>query len=392
MRRENDRVRTGPAGTVIAWLLAALIGGMAGIATLASAVEMTSLYTVDVVVDPQDREPTQSANRAALEEVLVRITGRVDAGQSEELLALFPNPARYVLRFQPGPDDTRRISLDGTAIEGLLRRANETVWDSDRPLTLLLLGVDWGQGEREIIARPDPLNDPPVPVRGPGSAASTEFEAQLREQILATVTRRGLPVVLPILDAQDLEVLSFTDLWGGFDDRLQETAARYGATSILVGRVRPDGTADYRWTWYHLDQRRDWTGSAETALNMLGDALANQYALGGDAEIETIRLTISGISSFQAYGETQRLVENVRGIDNLAVAGATPNSISYEVTVQGGSERLARALEQSGLLERVNDRSNAIDAGMRPPATQGIDYEENGLSVAPALEYRYRSD
>ena len=56
----------------------------------------------------------------------------------------------------PGEDNTLWVSFDGEAIERTLREAGQTVWGIDRPLTLVWLAVDWGRGEREVIAADDP--------------------------------------------------------------------------------------------------------------------------------------------------------------------------------------------------------------------------------------------
>ena len=38
-----------------------------------------------------------------------------------------------------------------------------------------------------------------------------------RERILEIADRRGLPLVFPLLDTTDIQNVSFSDIWGGFD-------------------------------------------------------------------------------------------------------------------------------------------------------------------------------
>ena len=349
------------------------------------AVEMTALYTVEVSLDPDDPDATENAYRAALNEVLVRITGTTAAAVSPELTAIFPNPASYVLQYRSAPDNALIVSLDGPAILRMLRQFGATIWDSDRPLTLILIGVDWGQGDREIVAAEGAA-------RAPGDIRFIDRNRVLRERVQKVADFRGLPVTFPLLDSEDLQAMSFTDIWGGFDDQLLASAARYGADSVLVGRIRPDSMLEHRWTWYHLGQRRDWSGDASLAINMLGDSLANQYAVGGDTAIDTIRLTISVTSSVLAYGEIQNYMENLRGIDKLAVKSASADSITYEVTVQGGAERLGRALELSGLLDRVTSTSAPFDSGETRRENDPFATDNDSMGETQVLEYLYRSD
>jgi hypothetical protein len=350
----------------------------------ANAVEMTSLYTVNVPLDPDDPDARNNAYQTALTHVLVRVTGTTAAAESAELAEVFQNPARYVLQYRPGPDNTLDVSFDDTGIDGLLRQFGATIWGTDRPLTLILLGVDWGQGQREIVGADDPG-------RIAADGRSIDRNRLLRERVQEIADLRGLPIVFPLLDTEELAALSFTDIWGGFDDRLMESAARYGATSILVGRIRPDSMLEQRWTWYHSNQRRDWSGEPELAVNMLGDSLANLYAVGGDAESEAIRLTISGIHSVNAYAEIQQFMDNLKGIDKLAVKSASTESITYEVTVRGGSERLDRALELSGLLDRIDSGTSGIDGNRMPREIDPFASGDDAFREPVTLEFLYRS-
>lgn len=350
----------------------------------AGALEMTSLYTVNVPLDPEDPDARNNAYQTALTQVLVRVTGTTAAAESAELAAVFPNPARYVLQYRPGPDNSLDVSLDGPAIESLLRQFGATIWGTDRPLTLILLGVDWGQGEREIVGADDPG-------RIAADGRSIDRNRLLRERVQEIADSRGLPIVFPLLDTEELAALSFTDIWGGFDDQLMESAARYGATSVLVGRIRPDSMLEQRWTWYHSNQRRDWSGEPEQAVNLLGDSLANQYAVGGDADVEAVRLTISGIHSVNAYAEIQRFMDNLKGIDRVAVKSASTESITYEVTVRGGSERLDRALERSGLLDRIESGTSGIDGSRMSREIDPFASGDDAFREPKTLEYLYRS-
>ena len=83
----NDR-RSSVRLSLLLCGLASLAGGWQ--TPLAWGVEMESLYTVEVPLDPDSGDPEAGANRAALNEVLIRITGSTDIAESEEMLDLFP--------------------------------------------------------------------------------------------------------------------------------------------------------------------------------------------------------------------------------------------------------------------------------------------------------------
>ena len=154
------------------------------------SVDTLSLYTVEVPVERGERDAQAAAERLALEEVLIRITGSVATAQSADVLGLFPNPRQYVLRFRPGANESLLVTFDGEAIEDLLRQAGHAVWGADRPVTLVWLAVDWGQGEREMVAAGDPRT-----VRQP--QAEEDRNAELRERLQAAAQRQGLPILFP---------------------------------------------------------------------------------------------------------------------------------------------------------------------------------------------------
>ncbi len=362
--RPMDRILHGAIGLIALCLCVA-----------AAAVEMNSLYTVVVPLDPDDPDPRNLAYQTALTEVLVRVTGTTAVAESEQMAVLFPNPVRYVLQFRPGPDHTLVITLDGPAIENVLRQTGAPIWSSERPLTLIWIGVDWGQGEREIVAADDQE-------RMPGDARSIDRNRLLRELISDIASRRGIPVLFPLLDTEDLENISFSDIWGGFDDILLQAAARYEAESVLVGRIRPDSLQENRWTWHHAGAREGLYGEPEDMIHRLADSLAALYVLSGRDPVDTIRLTISGINSVSAFGRVQRFMENLRGVDEIMIDTVVGDRIVYAVRIQGGLDRLQRALELSNLLELVDPMDEGLDA---------VSYD-NAVRQRNMLEFLYRSD
>lgn len=328
-------------------LLAALAACFLQWPASAFAVEMDALYTVQVPFDQQGPDARENAYARAMGEILIRITGSGDAVESELLQSLFPNPGRYVLQFRPGDDDTLVVSLDGPAIEQVLKQAGEPVWGSDRPATLVWLAVDWGGGEREIIAA-----DEEEPLLG--DSRSIDRNRLLRERMRAVAKRRGIPIVFPLVDTEDLESLSFGDIWAGFDEPLIAASRRYGTTSILVGRIRALEFDRDRWTLYFGDQESQWVGGPDLAVNRLADDIAAQFAYRGDAPIEIVGLSISGIDSVAAYGAVQQYLQNLNAIEGHTVDVVVGSEIRFSVQVQGGRDRLTAALEFSSILERRN--------------------------------------
>ena len=330
-------------------------------ADIAFAVEMTSLYTAEVPIDREQRDPRTAAYRDALAIVLSRISGSAVAGDPELFDLLFPNPASYVVQFRPGQDETLWVTFDGKAVEDVLQRNGQAFWGSERPLTVVWLAVDWGQGEREIIGADDPE-------RGIDAARSIDRNRLLRQRVLDAAQRRGLPVAFPLLDTEDLARVTFPDIWGGFDELILDASRRYEVNSVLIGRVRADSPQRNRWTYHFAGEERAWTGEPELVLNLVADMLAAEFAIGGNATLQSVELAIAGVNTVDAYGSVQRMLSGLNVVDNFAIASVDGDRILYRVDAHGGAERLARALRLSGLIEQ--DRfGDAPIPGDLPAAT-----------------------
>jgi hypothetical protein len=319
------------------------------------AVEMTSLYTAEVPLDPDADDPRSAAYRDALAEVLLRVSGSGVSSDPEMFDLLFPNPASYVVQFRPGEDDTLWVRFDGNAVEDVLRRNGQPVWGSERPLTLIWLAVDWGQGEREIIGADDPE-------RGDDEARTIDRNRLLRERVLDVAERRGLPVAFPLLDTEDLARVSFPDIWGGFDELILDASRRYDANSVLIGRIRADSGQRNRWTYHFVDEERAWTGEPELVISLVADMLAAEFAIGGDATLRSVELSVAGVNTVDAYGSVQRILSDLNVVENFAIVSVDGDRILYRVEAHGGAERLARALRLSGLIEQDRFENAPIPA------------------------------
>ena len=322
---------------------------------IAGAVEVPTLYTAEVPFDREANDPRADAYEAALAEILMRVSGAELARNAEAVEELFPNPASYVMQFRSGANDTLWVSFDGQAIEEVLRNSGQTFWGAERPLTLVWLAVDWGQGTREIVAADDPD-------RTQRQSRSIDRNRLLRERLLEIAERRGLPLLFPLLDTTDLQSVTFSDIWGGFDEAILAASERYEVNSILIGRVRPSSGQRNRWTYHFAGAESALTGPPEAVVGQVADLLAAEFAVGGNSPVESVVLNISGVVTVDAYGSVQKILKEVSLIEEFAVTEVAGDRISYRVDVRGGAERLSRALRFNGLVETVSsDPLQSVD-------------------------------
>jgi len=323
-------------------LLLAIIAA-AGIPA-AQAVEVPTLYTAEVPYDRKARNARENAYDRALAVVLLRVSGSPLSSDAAMIRQLFPDSSDYVVQFRPGAQDTLWVSFDGQAIESTLREAGQTVWGADRPLTVVWLAVDRGQGRREIVAADDPDGES-------RDARSIDRNTLLRERILAIAERRGLPLVFPLLDTTDIQNVTFSDIWGGFDERIINASQRYAADSILIGRIRTSGSGRENWSYFFSGDERRWNGSPESVIGQVADLLAAELSAGGSAPLATVALAVSGIVSVEGYGDLHRILGGASVIESFQITEVNGDRVELRVEVRGGAERLRRALQFTGLVE-----------------------------------------
>lgn len=338
-------------------LLASVFAGVLWPTVPAHAVEVSDLYSATVILDPDDEDSQATAYRNALVQVLVKVTGSQVVATTTDFEALFPNPARYVLQLRGGAGNELTISFDGEAIESVLRAAGHPVWGSDRPLTLVWLAVDRGGGEREIVSAE-------APERTDGAARSIDQNQLLRERIRDVASRRGIPVLLPLLDLVDLNSISFSDIWGGFDEELLQASTRYGVNSVLVGRLRLGGVPMLRWRYYFAGERQDWSDDLEDAIHRLADFQAAQFAFSGSAALETVELRVAGVDSIESYAQVQSYLARQRLVEELTLIQVSGDRLDFRLRVRGGADRLARVIDTDGRMERIDSRFAAEGAAV----------------------------
>lgn len=363
MLNTRNKSYAGQLQQALKTLVASLIV-LLGTPFAAYAIEVPTLYTAEVALDKDASNPRDDAYKAALIEVLRRVSGSELSSNYGLIDELFPTPSAYVTQFRPGTAETLWVSFDGDAIERVLRSAGQTVWGSERPLTLVWLAVDWGQGDREIIAAGDPD-------RLQQEGRSIDRNRLLRERVLDIAQKRGLPLAFPLLDTTDLQSVTFSDIWGGFDDRIVAASERYDANSILIGRVRPASNQNNRWTYVFGSQNLSWTGPPEAIIDQIADRLASEFAVGGGSPLVRVALNVSGIESVDSFGSVQHMLAKVSLIESMHIAQVSGDTVSYEIEIRGGEDRLRRALRFAGLVEQESS------------------FNSGGFESEPALDFFY---
>jgi hypothetical protein len=266
------------------------------------------VYEVDV--DGQTPAAVQSAMRQAL----VRATGRRESAADPAFASMVADAPKYVKSYATGPRGESQVVFDAAAVEQAIGAVGRSVWDRVRPFTLVVLAP--------------PRN------RAAEDAARAELERVAAE--------RGLPISLVPLGADDAAGNPLSA------DALRQTAQRYGADEILIGRGDEAGQdGALQWTLYTRVASESWSGSLAAGIDHTVNFLAPPQG-GSLAQAESAtRVRVEGVASLADYANVERLLESVPGVRRANIAAAEANSVTFEVVVRGGAAGLEQGLAGS---------------------------------------------
>lgn len=332
---------------------------------LATAEVVPDLYQASVAVAEQSAPELRRAAGAGLAEVLVRVSGRADAGRSAALASALADAQRYLdqYRYERGPAGAApwlvQLHFPQDQIDRLLRGAGLPVWGADRPGVLVWLAVD-DAGQRSLVT-PD---------------SQPELAAELRRQ----AQRRGLPLHFP--SAEQAGAVAIDAIWQLDVAGVQAAVSARPADTLLLGRIarRAEGGWHGGWTLAVQEQRSSFENAGAglpeyfaPGLDRIADTLGAQYALaGGGTATEGLMLRLVGIETFDDYARALAQLQRVAAIKTAEPVHVRADAVLLRLQIQGGVEQLTRQLALDGSLQQ-----------QAPPAAMPTD------SPAAQLQYRW---
>lgn len=292
---------------------------------------VSNLYQVREPVSGQSPDERTRATQAALETLVLRLTGDAKAAQGSALAELRKDPQKIISQygFEAGPPETLLVDFDPATTDRALRQAGLPLWGSNRPSIL-------GWWLNESVESTNLVGD------GQGSAEPLRRAAQ----------HRGLPLRLPLADLSEQGVGTAQTRESNDATALKEASERYGADAILAVHAKEDaGQWQGKWRLWLGDQREQGTATGASS-----EALADAVLLAVSQRLAPRFVAKPGTSTalvlqvqdmtLERYAEMLRLLEPFGG-RLKAVAG---DRIDFEVA---GSAEQVRAQLALGKLQEV---------------------------------------
>lgn len=335
-------------------LLAAIFWALA---QAAGAAEL-DLYRGTVPVADQSPEQRQLAIREALNQVLIRVSGRRQAPSIADTASDELQIERYIQRSQylrtynypeltslsELPQKEPRLELSVVFaqdfVESLLTRNNLPLWDRSRSEVLLWLVVDTPEGPAMIIDE----NNPAL------------------ELLRASSERRGVPLMLPLMDLDDQIHFNAPTAWAAHRGSFRLASQRYGSEATLLGRLETPfpGLWQARWSLLKSGRITEWSSRGSDldavlagGVDRVADELGREYGVYvSAADQNEVILTVSGISDLAAYDRVMDYVSELTVVTQAAPVELQADRMQVALSLRGGRQTLVQLLNRGGVLER----------------------------------------
>ena len=226
------------------------------------------------------------------------------------------------------------VGFDSASIDQLLSNAGLPIWGRERPATVVMFGAEDGGGWRWLAA---------------------DTPAQERDAIEEVARQRGLPLKWPVMDAQERAAAS-ADAPG-----LLQTAERYGADAVLLGRSR-GGVV--QWTLVSRDGAAQASGGIEDGVHLAADTFARVFAASASS-LGSVIVEVGGISNLDAYAATLNYLEGMTLVRGVALEQVTGEKMRFRLAVRGDAATLRRAIALDHRLVPLDAPDGSTDAGDR---------------------------
>ena len=330
------------------------------------------LYFARVAVEGKSAQSRTEAYQAALQLVLIKLTGSTSIIGDRRISSIISNVDQYVKHYTYRTIDTQKLTsaLANHYIDvyftpsKLNRRINDLgfpVWSGERPRTILWLAVKDGNQHFILSNARTKTNKSANDVRSALDRATQKF---------------ALPIVLPLMDGQDQSAISLFDIRNNFTAQIQQASNRYGLKTALVGElIRSSNTWYARWILYLEDSVYRWQSSVPTlgaaidvGMARLANQLTTEYSILIDYSQETLlKLSVTKLVSLDDYATVLNYLNGLSVTENVYLDRLSDSASYFTVKILGDRDNFHKIISKDNVL--VADTAPLTDDANEPSAT-----------------------
>lgn len=300
-----------------------------------------SLFQTQIEVASTSTQEQQVALPKALEQVLIKASGSQELMELPKIQAALSSPENYLSSYSytPGAKTTTMlVYFKPDAIQKILKDSGQKVWEN-RPVLLIWLTIKDNSGDSVLIG---------------------ETNIQPAQTIYRDAGLRGVQVVLPIGDLQDLAVTEQTK-------DLAPVVQRYKADMILFGTIVENDDSSWQGNLWLPSINKRWDISSpdlykalESTIDQTVNTLAQQSTSNDSSKTVSIKFT--GVHGVSDYTALTNYLNKVAAIKDISLEKIDTDYVILNVKIIGDLENLNNSFQQD---DKVTSASKNPDTSQK---------------------------
>ena len=320
-----------------------------------NAKKIENLYQIDIAIDQQSNQARRIASLEGLKKVLVRRSGSSEILNTPEASNGYKKVTSYLQKFEysnnPSDESQYLITLyfEPRLIDDLIKRANKPLWDFNRPVTIFWIAQE-SQGEDYSIDR--------------RIITENDKEQDLTNLIKENSARRGVPVILPLMDLEDELLVNKSDVWGRFPSSILLATERYSADAVIIGKTYFRGSEWFgQFSYLNENNKQDFDIQADkiedlyaTLVDNLAEILCNKYCITNtQSEGLELLIAIENITNFKTYKKVESYLTELSVVHSLQVERTHQDVITFKVGLLSDVNAVRESLSLNHQLKAIED-------------------------------------
>lgn len=343
---------------------------MALLASPSYALTQVDIFSAEVAINAENKQPEQVARNTGMEQVLIRATGQTDVASNETIQKAMRKSSQYMSQMSFGESNdqsTLRMRFNGAQIRSLLTQAQLPYWPDTRSNILVWL-VEEQNYDKNIVWE--------------------HSNSQLAAGLQANAKERGLPLTLPVGDFDDITGIATSDLWGSFVTPISKASQRYPVDAVLVIKAQSSGL---RWTLY--DQKPNQlksapkspvsgslSGNSATTSKKLIDQISSYYAGKSAVTVasessESILTQFISLNNAQDFFQLENALKRLNSVASLDILKIQNNEVTFRIHLLSTQQEFEQEVESIRQVAKVEE------SYIEPEVSPEFETQDNTMSV-----------
>ncbi|GGP61303.1 DUF2066 domain-containing protein [Shewanella saliphila] len=343
--------------------------------SIVQAAEVGKLNEADIAVSSRANDVKSNALKEALAAVFLKNSGSPSVVLNPLIKAQIDEPEVILTQygyFEQNGDLMLKASFDHQRVIEKLRQAGLPVWGSQRPLTLMWLSVD-DNSEPTILA----------------DASQSDIRDDLGQQS----ANKGIPVMLPVMDLDDVMAVTVNDVRGRFTDSVFIASARYQSDYFAIANIENQGSRVlFSISLFNKVRTNgvlqplvaqqgevsDNQQAIKRMMNILADYFISQYAIASTGSNAATEVSFSGLSNMTQVVNVEDYLRQLSAVKSISLSQFKGSTATYSVSLFSNINDLQRLLNIDNRLSQI-DTMGSVESF----------YQQQTEATQPTLMYQW---